>query len=196
VNPAGRLPVGIPRHPGGQPTTYLAAPLGHRSEVSSVDPTPLFPFGHGLSYTTFDWSEATLEGEPVDQGRLPEVPTDGSVTVGCTITNTGDRAGSEVVQLYLHDPVAQVVRPVVRLIGYARVDLEPGASTRVGFTVPADVTAFVGRDGRRIVEPGELELRLSASSADPRHCARLRLVGPEREAGPDRELLTGVLVAG
>jgi beta-xylosidase len=135
-------------------------------------------------------------GEPVADGRLPEVPTDGTLTVGCTVTNTGERAGSEVVQLYLHDPVAQVTRPVVRLIGYARLDLEAGASARVTFTVPADVTAFVGRAGTRIVEPGELELRRAASSADVRHTARVRLVGPEREAGPDRELLTGVLIAG
>jgi beta-xylosidase len=195
VAPSARLPIGVPQQAGGQPSTYLAAPLGHRSEVSSVDPTPLFPFGHGLSYTTFGWSEPTLEGEPVDTGRAAEVPTDGRVRVGCTVTNTGDRAGTEVVQLYLHDPVAQVTRPVIRLIGYARVGLEPGRSARVEFTVPADVTSFTGRAGRRIVEPGDIELRLAASSTDVRQVARVRLVGPERETGPERELVTGVTVS-
>src|SRR5690606_1541073 len=96
VTPSGRLPISVPRVPHRPPANYLDPPLGHLTEVSSVDPTPLFPFGHGLSYTTFAWEDAT-----VDQ---TEVPTDGTVTVSVRIRNTGDRPGAEVVQLYLHDP--------------------------------------------------------------------------------------------
>jgi beta-xylosidase len=186
VNPSGRLPVSVPRDPGGQPSTYLAPPLGRLSGVSTIDPTALYPFGHGLSYTSFAW------GPP--DASADEVPTDGVLTVSCTVANTGARAGTEVVQLYLHDPVAQVTRPVVRLVGYARVPLEPGESRRVSFTVHADLTSFTGRDGRRVVEPGELELRLSASSAEVRGVVRYRLVGRERVIGHDREMVAGVRV--
>ncbi|MFC7588398.1 glycoside hydrolase family 3 N-terminal domain-containing protein [Nonomuraea antimicrobica] len=132
VNPSGRLPVSVPRDAGGLPATYLAPPLGHRSEVSSVDPTPAYPFGHGLSYTTFEWSDAHVPGGaaqsvvPGVASGVTEWAVDGEVAAEVTVRNTGSRAGAEVVQLYLHDPVAQTTRPVVRLIGYARVPLEAG----------------------------------------------------------------------
>jgi beta-xylosidase len=188
VCPSGRLPVGIPRDPGGQPAPYLSPPLGQRNDVSTVDPTPLYPFGHGLSYTAFEWTEASAD--------VTEFATDGSVTVSVTVRNTGERAGAEVVQLYLHDPVAQVTRPVIRLIGYARVELEPGQQRRVSLDVHADLTSFTGRLGQRIVEPGDLELRLGASSADIRHTVPVRLVGPEREVDHGRRLLCDVRIDG
>jgi beta-xylosidase len=181
VCPSGRLPVGIPADPGGQPAGYLAPPLGQRSDVSSVDPTALYPFGHGLSYTSFEWT-----ADPA--GDVVQCPTDGSVTVAVTVRNTGDRAGDEVVQLYLHDPVAQVTRPVVRLIGYTRVALAPGQQRRVQFAVHADLTCFTGRRGDRIVEPGDLELRLGPSSTDVRHTVPVKLVGPERTVDHRRRL--------
>jgi beta-xylosidase len=99
VNPSGRLPVQVPSGPGGQPSTYLAPVLGRKSGVSSADPTPCFPFGHGRSYTTFSYDDLALEAAGV--------PTDGEVVLACTVCNTGDRAGAEVVQLRsapgLHD---------------------------------------------------------------------------------------------
>jgi beta-xylosidase len=188
VCPSGRLPVSIPRGPGGQPATYLAPPLGRLSDVSTVDPTPLYPFGHGLSYTSFDWSDAAVDSA--------ECPTDGSVTASLTVRNTGDRPGVEVVQLYLHDPIAQVTRPEVRLVGYARVPLEPGQARRVSFGVHADLSSFTGRLGKRVVEPGDLELRLGASSADVRHSLPVRLVGPERTVDHRRTLRSEVHVDG
>ncbi|GGN73136.1 beta-glucosidase [Actinoplanes lobatus] len=189
VNPSGRLPVSVPRDAGGLPATYLNPPLGRRTEVSSVDPTPAFGFGHGLSYTTFDWI-GDEPGEPV------EWPVDGDAAVSVTVRNTGDRAGTEVVQLYLHDPVAQTTRPVVRLIGFTRVALEPGEAARVTFTVPADLTSFAGLDGHRIVEPGEVELRFGRSSTDIAATVRLRITGEERRARHDRRLQPDCAVEG
>ncbi|SDN03645.1 beta-xylosidase [Streptomyces sp. cf386] len=190
VNPSGRLPVSVPRVPGGQPWTYLQPPLGLAGEVSNLDPTPLYAFGHGRSYTTFEWTDFT-GGE-----ALTEIGTDGSYDVSVTVRNTGDREGAEVVQLYLHDPVASVTRPDVRLIGYQRVELAPGEAGRVSFRFHADLSSFTDRSGRRVVEPGALELRLAASSADVRHTARLKLTGPVRELGTDRRLRCDAEVSG
>ncbi|WP_210591556.1 glycoside hydrolase family 3 N-terminal domain-containing protein [Streptomyces sp. GESEQ-35] len=180
VNPSGRLPVSVPHVPGGQPWTYLQPPLGLAGEVSNLDPTPLYAFGHGRSYTAFTWDSF--------EGTRPTIDTDGSYDVSVVVRNTGDRAGAEVVQLYLHDPVASVTRPDVRLIGYRRVELEPGDAARVTFRFHPDLSAFTDGSGRRVVEPGALELRLAASSADVRHTARLTLAGPVRVLGPDRRL--------
>jgi beta-xylosidase len=188
VNPSGRLPVSVPRVPGGQPWTYLQPPLGLAGAVSSVDPTPLYAFGYGHSYTTFAWEA----GEAEDA----EIGTDGSYDVSVTVRNTGERAGAEVVQLYLHDPVASVTRPDVRLIGYQRLELEPGEASRVTFRFHADLSAFTNRSGARVVEPGRLELRLAASSADVRHTARLSLTGPVRALGTDRRLRCETEVSG
>ncbi|MEY9993610.1 beta-xylosidase [Streptomyces sp. V4I8] len=182
VNPSGRLPVSVPRLPGGQPWTYLQPPLGLAGGVSNLDPTPLYAFGHGRSYTSFAWEDCTGAEGPT------EIGTDGSYEVSLTVRNTGDRAGAEVVQLYLHDPVASVTRPDVRLIGYRRVELAPGEASRVTFRFHADLSSFTDRSGRRVVEPGILELRLATSSTDLRHTARLKLTGSVRELGPDRRL--------
>ncbi|MEU4406326.1 glycoside hydrolase family 3 N-terminal domain-containing protein [Streptosporangium sp. NPDC023963] len=185
VQPGGKLPVQIPRGPGGQPGTYLQPPLGADSHgISNLDPTPLFPFGHGASYTTF----------AIDSLRIgdAEVPTDGEFTVSVRVRNTGGRAGEEVVQLYLHDVLAQVTRPVRQLTGFARVRLEPGASAVATFTVPADRTAFTGRDLRRVVEPGDLEVFVGASASDLPCRGRVRLTGPLRHVGVGRRLVTRV----
>jgi beta-xylosidase len=205
VNPSGKLPVSVPRHSGGLPATYLSPKLGHRSQVSSVDTTPAFPFGHGLSYTTFEWSGATVADRVaggtavgsavgVATAEPADWPVDGEVTVQVTVRNTGKRAGTEVVQLYLHDPVAQTTQPVVRLIGYQRVPLEPGAAARVSFTVPADLASFTGLAGKRIVEPGDVELRFGRNAAEFAAAVPLRLTGAVREVGADRRLLPEVQV--
>ncbi|MFC8126688.1 glycoside hydrolase family 3 N-terminal domain-containing protein [Streptomyces sp. NPDC057302] len=183
VNPSGRLPVGVPREPTGQPWTYLAPPLGHRGEASNLDPTPLFPFGHGLSYTTFAWDVSPAAAE-----ASVELPTDGETTLRVTVTNTGDRPGAEVVQLYLHDPVGRVALPVARLVGYARVPLLPGESAEVHATFHADLASYTGPEGHRIVDPGALELRVAASSATVHHRVRLTLTGPERIVGHERSM--------
>ena len=193
ISPSGRLPVSVPRDPGSQPSTYLSPPLGHRSGVSNIDPTPAFSFGHGLGYDTLVWGEPRVvvpDAAIAADGEPPAWATDASVAVELTVTNASPRQATDVVQLYLHDPVAQVTRPVVRLVGYARVDLQAGESARVVFAVHADVTSFTGLDGRRIVEPGDVELRVARSSADVHACLPLRLVGPQRQVGYDRHLVS------
>jgi beta-glucosidase-like glycosyl hydrolase len=188
VQPGGKLPVQIPRGPGGQPGTYLQPPLGTNSQgISNLDPTPLFAFGHGASYTTFE-----LDGLRISDA---EVATDGEFTVSVRVRNTGSRAGDEVVQLYLHDVLAQVTRPVLQLTGFARVRLEPGADAEVRFSVHADRTAFTGRDLQRIVEPGEVEVLVGTSAADLPCRGSVRLTGPVRVVGHDRRLVTPVDVA-
>lgn len=178
VNPSGRLPTEMPREPADHTPVHLAAPLGHRTEVSSLDPTPLFPFGYGLSYTSFSWRDARVD--------LPRMRTDGDVTVSCTVANTGPRAGTEVVQLYLRHPVATLTRPRERLIGFARVALEPGHERELTLRVAADLAASTAAEGCRTVEPGPIELLLSHSSADPVATLPVLLTGPERRAGTDR----------
>ncbi|MFE1796208.1 glycoside hydrolase family 3 N-terminal domain-containing protein [Streptomyces sp. NPDC059517] len=180
VNPSGRLPVSVPQTPGGQPWTYLQPPLGLAGEVSNLDPTPLHPFGHGLGYTDFTW-EDTADAHA-------RTTTDEGHDVSVTVRNTGAREGTEVVQLYLHDPVASVTRPDVRLIGYHRLTLSPGETRQVTFHFHPDLSAFTNGKGRRVVEPGALELRVSRSSTDVVHTTHLTLTGPERQPGPSRQL--------
>ena len=180
VNPSGRLPVSIPATPGSQPTTYLAAPLARANGVSNVDPTAAFPFGHGLGYASFEWDDL--------QGDGPEAAVDGTVSLSLRVRNTGERRGADVVQLYLHDPVASVVRPVQRLIGFARVELEPGAEARVRVRVPADVTSFTSRVGSRIVEPGVVDFGFGRSSGDIPLVHRVTLVGATRVVDHTRAL--------
>src|SRR6202451_2852118 len=119
VVPSGRLPVELPRLPGGQPSSYLRPRLADRHPGSSADPTPLFAFGHGLSYTTFEYGDLVI-GSAGDGDPAPVVGTDGTAEISCTVRNTGNRAGTEVVQLYLSDPLAQVVRPLRWLGGLRR----------------------------------------------------------------------------
>jgi beta-glucosidase len=180
INPSGRLPVGFPGEEASQPSTYLTAPLGLRSEVSTVDPTPLFPFGHGLSYAAVSWDDVTVPD--------PSWPTDGRCRVRVTLSNESDRATTEVVQIYLHDPVAEVARPVQQLIAAKRVDLAPGATEVVEIGLHADLTSYTGRAGKRIVEPGDVELRVGTSSARIVTALPCTLTGPRREVGFDRVL--------
>ena len=188
VNPGAKLPVQIPKHAGGQPGTYLQPSLGaENTGVSNLDPTPLFAFGHGRSYTSFEVDDLRISAT--------EVPTDGEFTVTVRVRNTGTRGGDEVVQLYLKDLIAQVTRPVKQLTGFARVALSAGEAKDVTFTVHADRTAFTGRDLSRVVEPGELDVLVGTSASDLPCVGRVRLTGELRVVGDrDRRLITPVEV--
>jgi beta-xylosidase len=188
VVPSGKLPVEMPGSPAGQPTSYLRSPLAAGHAASAVDPAPLFAFGHGLSYTTFGYSDLAISD--TEMGTA-----DGAAGISCLVRNTGRRAGAEVVQLYLSDPVAQVVRPVRWLAGFARVHLEPGQARQVTFRLHVDRTAFSGLSGDRIVEPGEIGVAIGgASDSLPLH-GSFTITGPERPAGPGRVLDTPVLIS-
>ncbi|BEL07638.1 glycoside hydrolase family 3 N-terminal domain-containing protein [Actinoplanes sichuanensis] len=187
VQPSGKLPVQIPRTPGGQPGTYLQPRLGAvHTGTSNLDPTPLFAFGHGLSYTTFEVGDLRLSSD--------RVPTDGEFSATVRVRNTGARDGAEVVQLYLSDPVAQVTRPVIQLAGFQRVELAAGAAADVVFHVHTDRTAFTGRALKRIVEPGELRVLAGTSAGDLPCAATVELTGPTRPVGPGRVITTPVEV--
>ncbi|WP_432972542.1 beta-glucosidase family protein [Dactylosporangium sp. CA-233914] len=187
VNPSGRLPVGFPGAGASQPSTYLAARLGRRSDVSTVDPSPLFPFGHGLAYADAQWGPAALN--PADGWA-----TDGEIELTVPLRNPHDREVSTVVQVYAHDPVASVARPVRQLLAAPRVDLAPGESRTLIVTLHADLLSYTGRDGRRIVEPGDVELFVARSSTDVHTEFRVPMVGPPREAGTARRLHPGIIL--
>jgi beta-xylosidase len=180
VNPSGRLPVSIPRSPGAQPSTYLASTLGRSNRVSNIDPGAAFPFGAGIGYSTFEWDDLQADADSMDTG--------GGVELSLTVRNTGDRSGADVVQLYLHDPVASVVRPVQRLIGFRKVRLEAGESCRLSVLVSAELASFTGAGLRRIVEPGELVLGFGRSSADIPLMHTVTVTGATRVLGPHRAL--------
>jgi len=186
VNPSGRLPVTLPRSVGAQPYSYLHPRLGAASSVSNIDTAPVRPFGHGLSYTTFERSDLQVADV--------EVPTGGSLVASVVVTNTGTRAGADVVQLYAHDPVASVTRPVTQLLAHARVQLEPGESVRVLLDVPTRRLALTDRRGVQVVEPGAVELRVGPDAATVELTAQVELVGPAHEVSTaDRRTVTTTL---
>ncbi len=168
INPSGRLPVSLPRSAGAQPYTYLHPRLGGRSEITSADPTPVRPFGFGLSYTTFTHTDLTVT-ETVRAGD--------AVTVAVTVRNTGELDGADVVQLYAQDVYGSMTRPVAQLLAYQRVDVAAGEEVRVTFTVPTSRLAFSDRTGRRIVEPGRVELWVGPSCATRETEGAIEIVG-------------------
>jgi len=173
VNPGGRLPVSVARSVGQIPVYYNHKPSGGRTHWQGsyveMPATPLFVFGHGLSYTTFEYSDLTIDRAQVSAGE--------TVTISATVRNTGDRVGDEVVQLYVHDVIASVTRPVKELKGFRRVTLEPGASARVTFHLPVNALAFYDREMRFIVEPGAVEVMIGASSSDIRLTGGFEITG-------------------
>ena len=160
VNPAGRLPITFPMAEGQLPLSYNHKPTGRGDDYLDLTGMPLFPFGFGLSYTTFEYSNLRIA--PATIG------TAGTATVRCTVTNTGARAGDEVVQLYLRDVLASVARPVMALRGAGRVHLAPGESREMVFTLDRDDLRLLDRDMRWVVEPGVFRVMIGASSKDIR----------------------------
>jgi len=187
VNPAGRLSVTFPRATGAVPFSYDRLPSGRPADPDpardtvryrDLPITPLFSFGHGLSYTNFTYSDFSVR-------RLGN----GSFRATVTIRNDGARAGDEVVQLYAHDPVASVSRPIQELRGFRRVALAPGEAKRIAFTLsPAQFAIWDA--GRWRIEAGEIQLMVGASSADIRGRASIRIATPGEGREPAAAIST------
>ena len=164
VNPGGKLPVTFPRAVGQVPIYYSHKPTGrppnpkdrYTSKYIDVDWTPLYPFGHGLSYTSFRLSDLRLGAR--------SIAPDGRLAVSVTVENTGSRAGDEVVQLYVRDVVRSVTPPVQELKGFRRVTLAPAERRRVEFVLGPEHLGFYDRRMRWVVEPGEFRIRVATSS--------------------------------
>lgn len=180
TNPAGKLPITMPRHVGQVPIHHSQR-TGSGYRRTDADPhggyldmaaTPLFAFGHGLSYTTFAYDALELASDTVDAG--------GTLTASVVVTNSGQRHGAEVVQLYAADTATAVTLPAQQLVGFARVDLDPGASTSITFTLPMSVLAYTGISGDLVMEPGPVELSVGTSSADIRARATVTVTGETR----------------
>ncbi|MDR2931039.1 MAG: glycoside hydrolase family 3 C-terminal domain-containing protein [Propionibacteriaceae bacterium] len=149
INPSGHLPVSVPRTLGVLPYSYLHPKLGDPSGVSSIDTTPQFSFGHGQSYTSFDYTDFTAP---------KQVPTNGWIEASVTVNNTGDRDGTTLVQVYGRDLAASVTRPLRQLLAYARVEVAAGGSRPVTLRIPAARFGFHDASMRRVVEPGDVQV--------------------------------------
>ncbi len=166
VNPGGKLPVTFPRSVGQVPLYYNHKNTGrppdaknkYTSKYLELPWTPLFPFGYGLSYTQFKFSNLQLSA--------PRIRPDGSLTATVELENTGQRAGDEVVQLYIRDVAASVTRPVKELKGFQRITLQPGEKKRVEFKLTARELGFYNREMRFVVEPGEFRVMVGPNSVE------------------------------
>ncbi len=190
ANPGGKLPVTFPRSVGQVPTFYNHKPSGMRSHlyVDYVEEkvTPLYPFGYGLSYTSFEYGDLSISRGQATGGE--------SVDVSLKVTNTGSVAGDEVVQLYIRDEFASTPRPVKELKGYARVTLQPGASKTVTFHLPVDQLAFYDNDLNLILEPGRVFVMLGSSSEDIRLQGEFEIVGEKKMPVKERVFVCPVTI--
>jgi len=182
VEPSGRLPVSVPKNVGAVPCYY-----NHKLKSSG---TPIafhfgsrYPFGYGLSYTQFEFSDLALEEAAIDIVA-------GEIRVGCKVTNSGARKGVVVPQLYIRDVLASMVRPVKELKAFGRLELEAGQSARVSFCVPVDMLGFTGAEGVRVVEPGAFELQIGASSANIWLRETVEVLGQKRNLGKDWKMFS------
>jgi beta-glucosidase len=157
ATPGGKLPISVPRSVGHIPSFYSHKPSARRGYLFA-DVTPLYPFGFGLSYTTFSISNVRLSA--------PSIALDGSTSALADITNTGQREGTEVVQLYVRDLVSSVTRPVKELKGFKKVRLAPGETTTIEIPITFDALAFYDIDMNYVVEPGEFAIMVGTSSSD------------------------------
>ncbi|MGA9348510.1 MAG: glycoside hydrolase family 3 N-terminal domain-containing protein [Anaerolineae bacterium] len=164
TNPGGKLPITFPRTVGQLPLYYNYKPTGRIYDYVDLSGKPLFPFGHGLSYTTFTYRNLQI--------RLERKKT---VKVSLEVENTGERAGDEVVQLYVHDVVASVARPVKELKGFKRISLQPQEAKEVTFEIPVQQLGLYDANLHYTVEPGEFEIMVGSSSEDIRLSGRLEI---------------------
>ncbi|MCX6319008.1 MAG: glycoside hydrolase family 3 C-terminal domain-containing protein [Bacteroidetes bacterium] len=156
VNPSGKLPISFPRSTGHIPAYYNYKPSARRGYNLGFEVSPLFAFGLGLSYTSFEYSIPQLSASTMKKN--------GKVTVSVTVKNTGSRKGAEVVQLYIHDEYASVPRPVKELKGFKKIWLEPGASQTVTFTINPELLSFYDTNMKWVIEPGDFTIMIGTAS--------------------------------
>jgi beta-glucosidase len=182
VNPGGKLPVSFPRNVGQVPIYYNHKPTGRPCDPGSrynsrhrdiLSCAPLYEFGYGLSYTTFQISGMRLSGTTMDARR-------GRITVSAEVTNTGSRAGDEVAQLYINDPVASISQPVRRLRGFERVTLQPGQTKTVSWTLDRDDVGFYDNRGRFVVENGRINVYVGNTSSQSDNKQTFTVTGGRR----------------
>lgn len=194
VDPGGRLPLSLPRHSGQVPvhhgqhlgSGYRRTEADAHKGYTDMSSRPLHPFGHGLSYTAFDYSELQLADT--------EISTDGTVKVALTVTNVGTRLGSDVVQFYASHRARLVTRPAQELVAFARVSLEPGESVRIDVAFSTGQLAYLGLDSTFMFEAGDIDLMVGASSDDIRQRATVTTNGPTADWSHERPLLATVEV--
>lgn len=177
VNPGGKLPITFPHSVGDLPDFYNHKPSANRSYAFGTR-KPLYPFGFGLSYTTFSFDNLRVEPSQIVNG--------GSAKVTVDITNTGTREGDEVPQMYIHQQIASVTRPVMELRGFQRIHLKPGEKKGVEFTVTPETLSMLNVDMHKVVEPGTFEIMVGPSSAETK-TVLLHVIGPEGEPGRSSE---------
>lgn len=173
MNPGGKLPITFPHSVGDLPDFYNHKPSANRSYAFSTR-KPLFPFGYGLSYTTFRFDNLRVEPTQIQVGGTAKVSVD--------VTNTGSREGDEVPQLYIHQKIASVTRPVIQLKGFQRTTLKAGEKKTVEFTITPDTLSMLNLELHRVVEPGIFEIMVGPSS-DQTSTVSLAAVGTHGETG-------------
>jgi len=166
-NPAGRLPITFPVHEAQLPLVYNHKPTGRGDDYNNLSGLPLFPFGYGLSYTSFDYSGIKLEKNRIGKTE--------STSVSFTIRNTGKRDGDEVVQLYIRDLLSSVARPVMELKGFQRIHLKAGETKTVSFEITPEMLSMLDRNMKQVVEPGDFRIMIGGSSRDIRLNALLKV---------------------
>ncbi len=186
VNPGGKLPVSIPRSVGHIPAYYNHKPSAKRG-YAFTETSALYPFGHGLSYTQFTYSDLKINKASVKAGDV--------VDISLTLTNTGARDGDEVVQLYIRDPIASLTRPVKELKGFQRVYVKAKDSVKVTFSLAVNQLGFYDQQMRYIVEPGKIDLMLGSSSADIRLNGEFNIVGKTVDVSSDKVYLSASKVS-
>jgi beta-glucosidase len=159
-NPAGRLPITFPIHEGQLPLYYNHKSTGRGDDYLNLTGKPLFPFGYGLSYTTFEYSDLAFDQKVIARNE--------SATVRFKVTNTGEYDGDEVVQLYIRDLFASVARPVMELKGFQRIHLKQGETKILTFDISPELLTMLDEEMNLVVEPGEFKIMIGTSSNDIR----------------------------
>lgn len=174
-NPSGHLPITIPRHVGQYPFYYNAKPSkkywieeGWEKAYIGMSPYPLYEFGYGLSYTSFEYSNLSI--------TPAEIPARGDVKISLDVANTGNMAGADVVQLYIRDVISSVTTPIKELQGFEKVTLQPGEKKKIEFSLSFDNLALLNKDLKWVVEPGTFNVMVGASSEDIKLKAEFKVI--------------------